>query len=379
MIFKKKIQEKKESIKKNILEKEKLLTVIDYFTDGILIFNKANELSLINPQAEQIFGVEKRKVMGLLILKLSRFPKFKPLVSLLGGGIDEVLKRELKIKENLILEVTSTTIMDQEERIGNLVVLHDITREKLVEKMKTEFVTLAAHQLRTPTSGIKWSLRMLLDGDSGEIPEKQKEVIRKAYQSNDKVIALINDLLNVSKIEEGKLLSKMALVDINEVVQSAIDTIKEESEKKNLKIEFKKTKEKLPRAMVDVKKMEMAISNLLDNAARYTMAGGKISIFTKVIEKKNSKEKEIEIEIKDTGLGIPEYQQKEIFSKFFRGENVIKVETEGTGLGLYISKNIIEAHGGRIWFESAEGQGTTFYIALPVKERFTEYVGKEFY
>jgi signal transduction histidine kinase len=233
-----------------------------------------------------------------------------------------------------------------------------VTREKEIERMKTEFVSISAHQLRTPLSAIKWTLKMFLDGDLGELTKEQREFLEKTYQSNERMINLINDLLNVTRIEEGRFLYKPVLADIVPICQSVIDSYKDEIEKRNLKFKFKKPKE-LPKVRVDIEKISLAIQNLLENAIRYNKFGGEIEMVLK------EKEKEIEFSIKDTGIGIPKDQQNRVFTKFFRGSNAMKMETEGSGLGLFITKNIIEAHGGRIWFESEEGKGTTFYFTLP--------------
>jgi len=234
--------------------------------------------------------------------------------------------------------------------------------------MKTEFVSIAAHQLRTPLSAIKWTLRMVLDGDFGPITEEQRDFMEKTYKSNERMITLINDLLNVSRIEEGRFLYKPILTDIESVVQFVIDSYKEEIEKRKIKFEFKKPEKKLPKVMLDVEKMRLAIQNLLENAIRYTQPEGRVTASLKYVKK------EIEFSIKDTGIGIPKDQQERIFTKFFRGGNAIRLETKGSGLGLFIVKNIIEAHGGKIWFESKEGKGTTFYFTLPVKEKFGEFL-----
>lgn len=362
-----------EGINESNGDRNKILSIITYFVDGLLVFDRNNQLALINPQAEKFLEVKKEEILGESILRLNSFENFRPLVSLLGGEIKEVFKKEVRIGGKFILEVSAIPMMAQQEKIGTLVVLHNVTREKLVEMMKSEFVTLAAHQLRTPTSGIKWSLRMLLDGDLGAMSEGQKKVIEKAYNTNEKVIRLINDLLNVARIEEGKFLSKMVLSDIGEVIQSVVDLYSEEIKKKKLKFEFKKSEKDLPQVMLDVDKIKIAIDNLVDNAIRYTLPGGRVTISIK------EKEKEIEVQIQDTGVGIPENEQDKIFTKFFRAENIMKMETEGTGLGLFITKYIIEAHGGSIWFESEEGEGTIFYFTLPLKKEFAEYLTEEFY
>lgn len=352
-------------------ERDKTLTIITNFTDGLLTFDEENKLSSVNPQAENFFNIKSEKVLGKSISELTEIPVFKSLIKILGKEIKELFRKELSIKPNLTLEVTVTSIFREKEKIGNLVILHDITREKLIERMKTEFVSLSAHQLRTPLSAVKWTLRMILDGDLGPITEEQRNFIEKTYKANERMIGLINALLDVARIEEGRYLHKSTLTDIEPVVQFVMNSYKEEIKRKKLRFKFKKPKLKLPKVKVDVEKIRLAIDNLLDNAIRYTPAGGEVTVSLKCVKK------EIELSVKDTGVGIPKDQQKRVFTKFFRGVNVMRLETEGTGLGLFIAKNIIEAHGGRIWFESEEKKGTTFHFTLPIPEKFEEFL-KEF-
>jgi len=367
------LEDVEEARRKAEEEKNKTISIITNFADGLLVFDKEGKLSLINSQGEDFFDVKSRDIIGRSILELGTFPTLATLVSLFGEEIRGVFRKELAIKENLTLEVSTIPMVSGEEKLGNLVILHDITREKIIERMKTEFVFLAAHQLRTPLSAIKWALRMLLDGDLGKITDEQRDFVEKTYKSNEKMIGLINDLLNVSRIEEGRYLYKPTLENIENLIQIVVNAYKEEMERKNLEFDFKKPEKKLPRTIIDVEKIRLVIENLLDNAVRYTSPGGRVTIFLRYIEK----EKEIEFSIKDTGIGVPKDQQKRVFTKFFRGVNVMRMETEGTGLGLFIAKNIIEAHGGKIWFESEEGKGTTFYFTLPLKEEFRGFL-KEF-
>jgi len=203
---------------------------------------------------------------------------------------------------------------------------------------------------------------MLLDEDLGEITKEQREFIEKIYESNEKMIRLINDLLDVTRIEEGRYLYRPVLASLENEVQFVVNSYKEEIEKRKLKLEFKEPKKKLPQVMLDVEKMRLAIQNLLDNAIRYTHSGGQVTISLKGDKNK------VEFRISDTGIGIPKDQQKRVFTKFFRGANAVKMETGGTGLGLYITKNIIEAHDGKILFKSEEGKGSTFYFSLPCGE-----------
>ena len=345
-------------------EKNKTLAVITHLTDGLLVFDKENRLSLINHQAEKFLNIKTKEVMGRSVSGLADLPNFKILGDLLGPEIKSVFRKELNLGGNFIIEVSTEPMLPKGEKLGTLVVLHDISREKMVEKIKSEFVSLAAHQLRTPLSAIKWTLKMLLDGDLGEITEEQRGFIEKTYQSNERMISLINDLLDITRIEEGRYLSKPVLASFEEIVTSVLDFCQQEIIRKEINLELEKPQIKLPQASMDVEKIKLVVQNLIENAIKYTPLGGKITVSVGYREDK----KEIIFSVKDTGVGIPEDQQSRVFTKFFRGANVMRMETEGSGLGLFISKNIIEAHGGKIWFESKEGQGTTFYMVLPVEK-----------
>lgn len=344
-------------------EKNKTLSIITNFVDGILVFDKENNLLLINPQAEDFFGVKREVIIGKSVSELSKIAALKPLVKLFGKKIKEVFRKKVKISEDLVLEISIVPVIEEKERLETLVILHDVTREKLIEKMKTEFVSLTAHQLRTPLSAIKWTTKMVLDEELGKINEEQREFLQDSYDSNERMIALINNLLNVARIEEGRYIFKPMLADIEKITKNVIDSYKEEAKRRGLKVEFKKPEKKLPQVILDVEKMQIAIDNLVRNAIRYTLRRGKITVSLKCDKEK------MEFSIKDTGVGIPRNQQKRIFTKFFRAANVIRMETEGAGLGIFISKNIIEAHKGKIWFESELGKGTTFYFTIPIKKK----------
>jgi len=344
--------------------KKETLAIITNFTDGLLVLDKENKLSLINPKAKDFFDINTEKVFGKSIAELSKISLFKSLTDILGADPKKIFRKEFSIGENVVLEATTVPLMHEgeKEKIGTLIVLHDITREKLIEKMKTEFVSLSAHQLRTPLSAIKWTLKMLLDGDLGALTQEQHDFIEKTYKSNERLINLVNDLLNVTRIEEGRYIYGPVFADLGTLVQSAIDVYRDAINKKKIKFLFKRSSKDLPKIPMDVEKMRLVISNLIDNAVKYTLWGGQIILS---IDRTDG---ELEFIIKDSGVGIPAKQQKRVFSKFFRGSNAIKLDTEGTGLGLFVAKNIIEAHGGEIWFDSKEGQGTTFYFTLPTRE-----------
>jgi len=352
-----------------VKERNKTLSIITNFADGLLVFNEDAELSLINPTAESFFEVRATEIIGKSLVKLVEFPLFKSMVNLLTRESKGLFRRELKVEETLVLEVSTVPITRGKESLGILVILHDITREKEIERMKSEFVSLAAHQLRTPLSAIKWTLKMMLDGDIGEITEEQREYLEKSYVSNERMINLINDLLNVSRIEEGRYLYRPDYVQFEDLIISVIDSYQRELEAKKIKFKFEKPKKKISKLKMDAEKMRLAVTNLLDNAIRYTSLKGEVVVSLREVDDK------IQFSIKDSGIGIPKNQQKRVFGKFFRAANAMKKETEGSGLGLFIVKNIIEAHKGMIWFESEERKGTTFYFSLPLKEETNDLSG----
>jgi len=352
-------------------EKDKASAVVANLSDGLIVLDKEKKVFLVNPRAEEFLSVTSKKMFGKKISELEENERMGPLSKLLKEGLENVFRKEINFGVTLTLEVTTERMKIREKELGEMIVLHDITREKTIERMKTEFVSLSAHQLRTPLAAIKWTIQMLLDGDIGEITPEQREIIEKTQKSNERMIGLINDLLDVTRIEEGRYLYKPILSDLGSVVRFVINSQEDELKRKGLKLEFSKPRDNLSRVMVDVEKMRVVVQNLLENAIKYTPSGGKIKVSLK------DNKTEIEFKIEDSGVGIPEDQQGRVFAKFFRGANVIRMETEGSGLGIFISKNIVEAHGGKMWFESKEGKGATFYFTIPVKKEFEEFL-KEF-
>ena len=357
-------EEKKIEIEKGE-EKDRLLAIFKSTVDGFLVFDQKNKLVLINPQAEKIFNVNSKEIIGKTILDIaSSDSNFKLLTDFIKDKtkIERIFKKELSVREDLILEVSTIPLAKGKKGLGTLIVLRDISREKAMEKTKIEFVALSAHQLRMPLSAIKWSAKMLFDEEVGKLTKEQKEYLDKIYQSNERMIVLINSLLDVTKIEEGRYIYRPTMGSIEKLIEPIIKTYKEEIRAKNINFRLKRSVSKIPETRMDIEKISLVIENLLNNALRYTSVNGEVTISLKCDIK------EIEFSIKDSGIGIPEDQKKEIFTKFFRAANARQTEPEGSGLGLFIAKNIIEAHKGRIWFETKENKGTTFYFTLPIKK-----------
>jgi len=341
-------------------EKNKTLAIIRNFADGIMVFDAKNNLSLINPKIEDFFKIERKKIIGKSIVGLSKIKSLKELTDIFKKG--EVFRKDLKVGD-IISEITIVPVKREGAKIGTLVILHDITRENLIEKMKSEFVSLAAHQLRTPLSAIKWITRMLLDEELGKLNNDQKEFLTDSYDSNERMIRLVNDLLNVTKIEEGRYLYKLTLGDIVEIAKLVIDSYRGPVTRRKLKLVFIKPKKEILGTMMDTEKVRMVVENLIDNSMKYNKPGGRIIVSIKEIDGN------IQVSVKDTGIGITKKEQNRVFDKFFRGADVVKMDTEGTGLGLFITKNIVEAHNGKIWFESEYKNGSTFYFSIPVKKK----------
>lgn len=226
---------------------------------------------------------------------------------------------------------------------------------------KSDVISISAHELRTSLSALKWILKMFIDGDIGAISTEQKTFIKKAFESNERMISLVNEMLSVNHADDISLKYNPEEVDIVNLVESVLFDFVGESFKKNIQVIFLKGEAKLPKAFVDPYKARVVLQNLVDNAIKYSNFGSKIFVS---IELKN---KNIQIAVKDNGIGIPEKDQPKIFEKFFRSENAKQKSEIGSGLGLTTARNIVARWEGKIWFESKENGGSNFYFTLPTK------------
>ncbi len=269
------------------------------------------------------------------------------------------LTNKRKNGELYIAETRISPVLDEKGEIRFYVgIERDITEAKAIDRAKTEFVSLASHQLRTPLSIIDWYTESLLAGDKGPLTEAQKGYVDEIHKSNRRMVDLVESLLNATRIDMGTLVVSPKPVSLPKIADIALSDLAPQIKEKEIFVS--KVYDEIPNIKLDPDLTEIIFQNLLSNAVKYTPKNGKISI------KIRQEGKNIVISVSDSGIGIPEKQQSKIFSKLFRADNARIVNPEGNGLGLYITKAVIEAAKGTIGFESKEGKGTTFTVTFPV-------------
>lgn len=225
---------------------------------------------------------------------------------------------------------------------------------------KSEFLSIVAHQLRTPLSGNKWIFKMLLDGDLGAFTPEQKDIIEKGYESNEQMIKLLNEIIVANQNEEWEFKYNFCKADLEKVVQSLIIEFIEEARGRNIKLVFERPYRNFPLMEIDPEKIRLALQNLFENAIKYSNENSKVIITLA------PSTTSVTVTVQDSGIGITKDQQEKIFQKFFRADNAKIAKKHGTGLGLFTAKSIVERHHGTIGFTSTEGKGTTFTITLPL-------------
>src|SRR3989344_5471499 len=352
--------------------------------DGLIATDEKGNIIFINKMAENLLGIKNQEISGKsffesIVIKNERGVSVplekRPISMALATGTTTTTTTGStyyyvrKDKTKFPAAITVTPVILTGKVIGAIEVFHDMTKEREIDKAKTEFISLASHQLRTPLTAISWYTEMILKGDVGQVVIGQKKYLEEIYQGNNRMIDLVNTLLNISRLELGTFKVEPKPTDVIALAQSVLDEQKQKIEEKKLIIVENFSKD-APPFLTDPKLLRMVFQNLLANSVEYTPSGGKIGLTV------SCDKKMIRIEVSDTGYGIPKNQQAQIFTKFFRADNVRDKDTDGTGLGLYIIKSIVENSGGKIWFsspggsalggESSENPGATFYVTLPL-------------
>lgn len=370
-----------------IQERDKINAVLHGIGDGVFFIDEKGKVMMFNGAAMSMSGYHSTEVLGKKYHKLLKF-KYPEDEKVYNKFIEETIKggKTRELSHHVLLEkkdgkyipvnALATLLHDEDDKLmGCIVVLRDMTKEERVEKMKTEFVSLASHQLRTPLSAVRWFLEMIISGDAGKLNDEQDRILGKIAASNDRMIKLVNGLLNISRIEAGRMAVEPELTDVIRLVKSVMVELEPLIKAHNHKLKFVKGAN-VPKLNIDPKLINQVVMNFLSNAIKYTPGGGKIE----VLVKKDGKY--VKIAVKDNGMGVPADQHDNMFKKFFRAHNVAGTNINGTGLGLYVTKSIVKASGGHVGFESKEGKGSTFWFALPLTgskpvkgEKSLEYLG----
>lgn len=356
----------------HIIEGQKALAEVLFNSigDGAITTDEYGRITRINPIAQNILGYGEKEALGMWFPKLLEAyddeGQSVPLIErpvtrafVTGKIISERVHYKNREGKLLPIAMTISPIMVKDQPVGCIEIFRDITNEVEIDKMKSDFISLASHQLRTPLSAIKTYTHMLLDGFMGPLTKPQIKSLKTIVSASNRMNETISTLLNITRIDSGSIVvaRKPVLIDqtldevINEHYLAAID--------KDIKINFSHPASK-PKLISDGVVLKEIFGNLLSNAIKYTPNGGKI-----IISIKPHKAKLI-VSVQDSGMGIPLESQPNVFTKFFRADNVVKKETSGTGLGLYLVKGLVKELGGEVWFETKENKGSTFFVSLPL-------------
>jgi|GEM_PF-2555859 len=353
-------------------ERNKLSLILSGITNAVIAVDLDGAIILFNKAAETLVGLPSAHVIGKHVRDIFKIYDGEkevlyeeycpPRPGATEGAVYN--KSNLRIpvatgKDHIVNLVSGRIKEGISIHLGCILTFQDITQEYAMEKMKREFVSIAAHQLRTPLTGMKWAVDYLLTGEKGELTEPQKTLASQALEAVGRMIHLVNDLLDVNRVEEGRFGIHTAVQPIYPMLQRILSSSEKIAEIKG--VEFSSyLAENIPALDFDPDKMEIVLNNIFDNAIKYTPKGGHIYVRTEV------KDGSVLITAQDSGIGIARDDSDRIFSKFFRSSQAYLHHTDGSGLGLYVAKNIMDQHGGKIWFDSAENAGTTFYVSLPL-------------
>lgn len=367
-----------------VIARQKDEAILASIGDAVFAIDNEGKILLFNPSAEAISGFTSQEAIGKPYKDILHFIFEKDrklndtfIKSALSGHLAQMKNHTKLIRKDgseIYVADSAAPIRDHADGvIGAIVVFRDVSKELVLEQAKSEFVSLASHQLRTPLSAINWYSEMLLNGDAGKINKDQEEYMREIFDGNQRMIELVDSLLNVSRLEVGKLKNDpqhVSMIDLADSLQKEMQT---SITAKKLVIE-RHLAEDLPTIYADPKLLRMIVQNILSNAIKYTPVAGKVTITMREATHSEITTAKLRpgqpycfMSVSDTGFGIPKAQQSKIFAKLFRADNVRKLDVEGTGLGLYIVKEVTHKFGGNIWFESVESLGTTFYVVIPFK------------
>jgi PAS domain S-box-containing protein len=349
-------------------EAAKSQAILESVADGVMVADQAGEIILFNAAAERILELRRSEVLGRSSGELSGLygsAAEKWTEMLFEWAMDpashagEYFSEQLEIGTKVVA-VNVSPVLHGDEFLGVVSVFRDISREVAADRIKSEFVATVSHELRTPMTSIKGYADLLLLGAAGEITPEQRRFLEIVKNNADRLSLLVNDLLDISRMEQGGVELDVRQINLDEVVRDVVDAIKGRKASENRQIEFViDVPHDLQDIYADYDRITQIMTNLVSNAYNYTPDGGTVTI--RAIPEDSG----VKIDIADTGIGIPKEDQGRVFERFVRGEDPMVMRTAGTGLGLAIVQHLVTMHRGKVWFESEEGIGTTFSVWLP--------------
>jgi PAS domain S-box-containing protein len=356
------------------VERSELKGIFGSLNDGLIVYEADFRVIFFNTAAERIFKLDAKNVLGHVLsprdveaegwrtLAQIVFPSLAPRVVVHSkeGEYPQVVDISFTDPAELEFRVTTTPVPDER---GNPLAFMKIVRDRTAQvqalRSKSEFVTVASHQLRGPVTDISWALQSL-SGVAG-LDENNKMIFDHALAASQSLLRRIEDLLNIAKMEDAQFGYQFEDADLSDFLAKVLADVLPAAQKAGVKLYFDRPSEPLPHVMIDPARLSLAVTNLLENAIRYNVENGEVTVKADKMQDKPY----VVVSVKDTGIGIPPEAVANLFKKFFRADNAVKTQTEGSGLGLYIAKGIIAAHGGQIWAESELNRGTTISFALP--------------
>jgi signal transduction histidine kinase len=352
--------------------------ILEAVADGVLVTGANSRISFLNSSAEKILSLESRRVIGQSLdvfgglFGKSAGPWMQTIhdwsESPAAYQQGDTFAEQIDLENGQIILVHLAPVILQNDFLGTVSIFRDITHEVEVDRLKSEFVATVSHELRTPMTSIRGYVDVLLMGAAGALNENQAHFLNIVKNNTERLNILVNDLLDISRIESGRVTLSPQALDLREVAEDVIEDVLRRSQEENKPMALSlDAPKKLPPVYGDVERVRQIMGNLVDNAYHYTPENGTITV---QIHPQNGGN-QIQVDVKDNGVGISLEDQSRVFERFYRGEHPLVLATPGTGLGLSIVKQIVEMHQGRIWMESSgvPGNGSTFSFTLPVYEK----------